>query len=514
MVENICNVTAYKKCTLPKHKNNDECILHCSKEGMMSNYHKSWEDLDLFKEKLFEYILESIFANKKEEEAFNKSVVSAYLQGQELTSEFLESKIKDITIVFNYIAFPVYDGRDEWDYTPLLQRLGKIHFNYCKFYVPWIELLETEVFFQDCEFYDSWNLQNYEMLQNVDNVIYQCCDFSEDISCSDIILKNSQFQDCKFQGIELRTTTFEEPLFINSKSFRGDISRLILDNCTHKKEFVLKHINIGYFDIDKSIFNSKFEMLKVVVEDMKIVYVHFKDLMECFNCTFREFYVYKTTYEDFVSFEFSVFGSYDLKESVCAKFEYVTFLSFVNFRSTFFNGGLLLSRANFKEYPNFLYADINSSNTDVETFRIIKHSFDKIGNTTEANKYFALEMDKQKKETLFWQNPEKKIILFLNLIFSRYGESYLLPLVWIFIITIFYTLTIDFVQTFTIVDITPKYHSQIEVIVNELNNVAKNIIPYKKFLRSGMEFISLIFLLLYSVFIYHFIVAVKRKTKR
>jgi hypothetical protein len=173
-----------------------------------------------------------------------------------------------------------------------------------------------------------------------------------------------------------------------------------------------------------------------------------------------------------------------------------------------------LSRANFKEYPNFLYAQVQPTNTDIETFRIIKHSFDKVGNTTEANKYFALEMNKQKKETLFWNDPEKKIVLFFNLIFSRYGQSYLLPLLWIFFITILYTFTIDFIQTFKVSDFFPNYHLQIEVIISNLNSIAKNIIPYQKFLKSGMEFISLVFLLLYTVFIYHFIVAVKRRTKR
>lgn len=512
-----CSVTGYKQCSLTKYKYHDECILHCSKEDAMCDYHRAWEDLTLFKEKLLEYIVDIICNHKEETEQFNRTLVLEYMRGA-VDNEFFEEQIKSTTVVFNFVSFPVYDERDEWDYTPILQRLGRVHFNYCKFYVAWIDLPQQKVFFQDCEFYDHWNLQDYEMLDNVDEVIYQNCLFTDGVSCSSndkaVELPYSQFRDCELQEIECQNVVFQKPLFNNSRQFRGEIERAVFDSCIHDEELILKHLSIEYFQIDNCVFKSKFEIEKVSAQEMKIINNSFHGLVECFNCTFVDFYVYKTTFDDFVSFEFSSFGLFDKGDVLCTKFEYVTFLSFVNFRSTNFHGGLSLCRANFKEYPNFLFTDISSDNTDVETFRIIKHSFDKIGNTTEANRYFALEMHKQKEETGLFSQPEKKIILFLNYMFSNYGQSYMLPLLWIFMTTILYTLTIDFTNKFQIIDIFPTYHAQIESIVSGLNSVAKNIIPYQKFLKSGMEFVSLLFLILYSIFIYHFVVAVKRNTKR
>ena len=79
-------------------------------------------------------------------------------------------------------------------------------------------------------------------------------------------------------------------------------------------------------------------------------------------------------------------------------FEYVTFLSFTNFRNTTFYSGLNLENSNLKEAPNFLNIDINPKFTNRETFRIIKNSFDKIGNNIEANKFFVFEMNKYEEE--------------------------------------------------------------------------------------------------------------------
>ncbi len=514
----VCNIESYAKCSLPAHKHHDECILHCSKEDAQHDYHKAWEDLDLFKQELLNYIVDAFFAYSKEDEKFNRANVSAYLRDELPIDEFLEAKIRDVTIILNHIAFPVYDERDSWNYIPLLQKLGKIHFNYCKFYVAWMELPGVEVFFQDCEFDDYWNLQNYAMLENVDNVIYQCCDFQDRVSCSsseeNIYLEHSQFMDCSFTELEFANSVFKKPLFQNTTHFKGNIEILSFQKCTHDAELILKYISIEDFDINQCLFKSKFEMEKVTIQEMRIMYSSFESIFELLNCTFAEFFMYKTTCDAFTSFEFSKFGSFNRKEAASVRFEYVTFRDFVNFRSTIFNGGLQLSRANFNEYPNFLYADINSDNTDVETFRIIKHSFDKVGNTTEANRYFAFEMNKQKKETPFWNDPEKKIILFLNKIFSDYGQSYLLPFVWLCILTIAYILTLDFAEIFTIKEFFPNNYQQIQSIINDMNNFAKNIIPYQKFLKEDMEFVSLIFLLFYTVFIYHFIMAVKRRTKR
>lgn len=59
---------------------------------------------------------------------------------------------------------------------------------------------------------------------------------------------------------------------------------------------------------------------------------------------------------------------------------------------------------NFKRLADFYssqfahFSDLAAERTDRETFRIIKHSFDAVGNHIEANKYFAHEMQACRRE--------------------------------------------------------------------------------------------------------------------
>ena len=77
-----------------------------------------------------------------------------------------------------------------------------------------------------------------------------------------------------------------------------------------------------------------------------------------------------------------------------AKFEYVTFEKAVSFRGSNFPQGLAFEKANIADSVNFHgVSGLDPGNTQRETFRIIKHSFDKIGNYLEANKYYAKEME-------------------------------------------------------------------------------------------------------------------------
>jgi len=518
--ESTCSATGYQDCSFLKYQDNQECILHSSKEKASRDYHMARAELSDFKTELIKYILNTVFKHKDETEVFSKTVLFKYLNDpSSIQDEAVKDKLLKITLVLNHVAFPVFDERDNENYIPMLNLFGKIHFNFCKLYVSWIELKDTKVFFQDCEFYEDWYLHNYISLSDdkeIDDVIYQSCSFTKEISASGsggfskkLVLKSGQFRDCKFKEMNFNDVIFEKPIFSNSKGFQGEITDFSSSNCILKERFSLKYLTINSLDILDTTFDKSLEFKKVSISHLRIMDSTFKGLVNCFNCSFYDFYIHQSTFEEFVGFEYSRFGLSlkDEKEGSCSEFPYVTFLSFVNFRNTSFYSGLELSEANFKEYPNFLGTNINPKNTDVETYRIIKHSFDKVGNSTEANKYFALEMDKTRKETVFWIDPEQKIILGFNNIISRFGQSFLLPLIWIFLLMIVHHLTLDWISTF------PTTSPIMNHLVSELNGLVKNVIPFKRFLNPGTEFLSLLFLIGYSTFIYHFIVAIKRRTK-
>jgi len=54
----------------------------------------------------------------------------------------------------------------------------------------------------------------------------------------------------------------------------------------------------------------------------------------------------------------------------------------------------------------------------------------------------------------------------------------------------------------------------VQIILDFFNNMVKNILPIAKFLKKDLEFISLIFYIIFSVLTWQTIVSIKRHTKR
>lgn len=169
--------------------------------------------------------------------------------------------------------------------------------------------------------------------------------------------------------------------------------------------------------------------------------------------------------------------------------------------------------------PKFSLIKILSNNSNRETFRIIKYSFEKNGNHIEANNYFIQEMKAYKKEM---ENDEEnkfdnyqKFIIYSNEFISSFGQSYVKLTIILILSSTFY-LFIKFLHN--------KYFilKKIELIfsLNEisdfLNNLAINFFPFSKFIekQQGLEFISLLFYIWFSILIWQIIIAIKRHTIR
>ena len=159
-------------------------------------------------------------------------------------------------------------------------------------------------------------------------------------------------------------------------------------------------------------------------------------------------------------------------------------------------------------------ANINEKYSNRETFRIIKSSFDKIHNYIEANKYFAYEMKKYKEELKGTNKTQEKLILFLNEKISNYGQSYIWPIFYMIATSIIYYLLILGYENNILYEIHPSINGALEKISSFVNNVSKNISPFSKILKAGMEFVSLVFYIIFASLIWQTLVAVKRHTRR
>jgi uncharacterized protein YjbI with pentapeptide repeats len=517
-----CSNNAYQGCTLPKYEDYNECILHCSKENTKKDYHMTSIMRDNFKNELINYIVKSIPESSYTIPSIDEEVIiNSIKQSNVESSEHIQKILKDATIVFNFIEFPTRDERDQEDYEPILNLLGKIHFNYCKFYLPYLNLKNIQCFFQDCEFFDSWSIYNYDILQNQSNVIYQMCKFHNGISAAGskpeierLQLSHSQFSDCDFsKELILEYVDIKAPLFNNSGYYKGNTKYLKVYHCNVDKRFVLNQYCIENIEMQSSIFRDKFEFKSNCSKEFSIDNCNFDSIADFYDSSFEKFIIKKSIFSNFTGFEECKFGNKEKldNEGFISKFEYVTFLNKINFRNTIFNNGLDVAHANFIEEPSFLNAKIEPLYTTRETFRSIKHSFDSVGNYLDANKYFAMEMQKYKEE-LSINNGKRseKLVFWLNEKISNFGQDYTRP------IFIFIGSAILYYLIFCISNIDFKYNipSFITTPNDLLNNFAKSIMPFKSFLTNGIEFISLVFSIWYSILIWQTLVAVKRFTRR
>lgn len=508
-------------CELDTYEGDDKCILHCRKADYSVDFHKTGF-LRLFYTELINYVVEFVFSYKDETDQINKNALKEHLEHNDSDSEQeITEFAKNSTIVLTEIFFPCRDNRDNFDYIRLLKKLGAIHFSYCEFTSYGLDLTDVETFYQDCVFHQNWHIYNAPILGNVNNVIYQQCSFNESVTVSPdgderYEITNSLFNNCEFKNkLEFYSVDFNSPVFNNSDNMPTGINEFNISDCTFKDKFILNNCNIGNYISEDNVYNSKFEFKNNKVQQFNVTNTNHVKLVDTYKTIFIKFRIHKSIFEDFVGLENCEFGENgEFSVEYIATFMYATFLSFVNFRNTVFHNGLDIENINLKESPNFLNANINPKYTNRETFRIIKNSFDKIGNHIEANKYYVCEMKKYKEKLLKTNNTQEKIIIYLNEKISDFGQSYIKPVIWIVLSAIVYNLLVLGHENNTLYLIYPPANNIINTISSTLNSIAGSMLPFTKLLRSGMEFVSLLFYVIYASLIWQTIVAVKRHTRR
>lgn len=516
-----CN---FKNCKKDTYENEERCILHCVKNDYQKDKHKVGF-LTAFFEELIEYAVNSVSQYYSEKRFPSKMQIRDYLKGtfaDQTNMPSLSNILKLHSVTFQDIFFPERDGRDFFDYKKVLEKIGGVHFDGCKFFASGLDIKNTKLFFQNCTFEKKWNLYDHKILDNAINVLYQTCNFKEDVCTIDAdyenpLLENSIFSDCIFsKSIILENIKIKSRLFRNRNQNKLTIQNIYINNCQIEDKCILNNYKINEFKCKNTELNEKLEFKQNTVENFEIDDCNFYKLVDCHGTSFRKFLIKKSIFNDFVGFENCVFGIPEISknEDYLAKFTYATFISFINFRNAKFLNGLDLVHINLKEPPNFLKVEINPENTPRETYRIIKYSFDKVGNYIEANKFFEYEMKKYKEELKIKKNRTRKLLLGIYELTSNYGQSYIRPIGLTLITAIIYWLLVQGHENNILYSFFPSSNPIIEDVSLVFNNIAKSILPFKRVLMEGMEFVSLLFYIFFASFIWLTILAIKRQTKR
>jgi hypothetical protein len=516
----MADVCSVESCTF--HAKYDcKCALHYCKSDYQSDKYKGV--LGDFYELLIQYIFTGSLKNR-----FDLNITfetfKEYIEGKD--NEYVESALRSSTTIINDLYFPEFSVQDSRDFTHILKRLKNIQFSECDFATSRIDLDNIEVYFFSCEFHQEYTVSNLGLLlDGIAETLYYDCHFQKKVSFIQsefdhpkTIYSAPIFGNCNFKGVlEVNRVSFEGTLFNNDKldsAPDGDMVEFHIYSSVFNDKFMFNRYKFDLLVIEDCTFKNKVELKQNLIKMMVINNSNFEALFDAYESEFQLCTVKKSIFEGFTGFEKCLFGKYDDSKVDKVEFEYVTFLSFTNFRKAKFFNGLDFENTNLKEYPNFLDAEINFKNTNRETYRIIKHSFDKIGNQIEANKYFAYEMKKYKDELEESGSRSELIIYRLNDVISNFGASYLKPAALMFVFAFTYYLLVLGYEDNVLYQFNDVTNINIDWFATQMNLFAKGIPLYGKLLKEGMEFVTLLFHIIFLTCTWQFIVAVKRRTKR
>lgn len=494
-------------CNRTTFESSDYCVLHCEKH----TYSEDFENISMlhdFYNALIDYIVGTIKNIEQIPDDLTLNLARKYLSEEEGSPEiikFFQSKIVSLDGIF----FPEHSTQDSFDYELILKRVRGINFRNCRFMATSLGLSSDKILYDKCEFLQIWEIHNFIYDVSNSEVRYQNCHFRDDV---EIVASTEHgnivdipiFKDCIFsQKLEISDMIINKNIFNNSHYTEITIGTLWIDRCIIQCDFILNNVNTDSIFMENVTFKLKLEM-----KDS-----HISRIFEAKNSNFEG--LFDVQGSKFGGFEQCTFSVEDRHKEYMAIFKYTTFLSFTSFRNSIFHLGLDLENANLKEAPNFLNIKLLSDNTNRETLRIIKNSFDKIGNHIDANDFFVKEMKKYKQELSRQRgNWQERMILWFNEKASDFGQSYIKPIVWLLLIAMIYSELIYAQESDYLYRIYPPFNNALLWLSQSINGVAKNIIPFKPFAKEGMEFLSLIFYIIFASLTWQTIIAFKRHTKR
>lgn len=526
-----CNI---QDCKNDCYEDHQECVLHCDK-----NTNDSDQLLHDFYDKLQDLIIRVIYPSSIDcidgQTNISYNLLNSYFNNEIVDNEVLRKEVVEYLKIHQLYLFgikmPSNRYHDAKSYTDLFKPFSTITFDECDFYNSsfnninvnpnsLLGEIKIRLLFKACNFYNIFTVDNFTDEYYNDFSKFDNCVFYKKVWIYGLI-GSPLFSRCSFKNdLSFNLCHFTNKPFNNGDWICKDkITSIEILNCNFDDKFILNKHEVTDFRCEKTMFKNKFEFEENKVNQLKIFDCNFYKVSDCFGSEFTKFSITKSIFEDFIGFEQCKFGIDDNSTDNPANFEYVTFESIINFRGAEFKNGLNIETINPKEPPNFFgVMKIDHNGTNRETFRIVKHSFDSVGNFIEANKFFKMEMEKYQEElktNMNWDNFWLLLVFWFNKLTSNFGQSWIKPIGWIIFSVTIYTLNKynyenNAYEIYKIDDLSSS------IIIKCANAFADAIIPFQNLLDKdfNLKFISLIYGIFTSILIYQTIIALKRLTKR
>ncbi|WP_029935158.1 hypothetical protein [Thiomicrospira pelophila] len=322
--------------------------------------------------------------------------------------------------------------------------------------------------------------------------------------------------ECEFNSLVVRGIRVKNQLIMvtsdkDDPDKRSKAENITLSDVTFESDFELSRMEVDSFSLSNCVFLAKV--------DCKFLHSKMFLISDC-QCEFSfnldglyadKLMISQTSFNHFCSIKGANLGVLNVSQ---ASFHYSLDASGVDIQEC-----LTLHGAVFNQPSNFLGITFTESalkQIDRETFRIIKHSFDAVGNHIEANRFYAYEMEAYRRELnqpgqgVFWE----KLLLGFNKAVSDHGQSYWKPVAWI-LGALVVLKTLHFVQQENwLYQVCEPCNPCFECLDYFFNGFVKEIPLFKHLTIPGIEFLSLLIGLFISAFIWQALVVFRRHVKR
>jgi uncharacterized protein YjbI with pentapeptide repeats len=290
-------------------------------------------------------------------------------------------------------------------------------------------------------------------------IFFKKCHFKK-VLFNGLLKHNYWFESCTFNVVLFENISSENKGtdFVTFKT--SEFKKLEIKNCDFNTRFYInpKHKNdekshvckIDNLEMIDTVFNKNFKLHDCELKEIEIDNCDFEKNADFFKSKFL--HKNETIFKGLNFRGLALFGECQFNSKLLL--EYVTFEKLTHFREAIFKHGIDLEKVNIEKELNFYGAkglDHKASieETSQESYRIIKHSFQSVGNTIEANKYHSFELEKRKNDLWKLSFKEKKekwqelFVFEFHWRTSQHSRNWLLPLAWILVIGFFTTIIND-----------------------------------------------------------------------
>ena len=409
----------HKHCKINIYENN-KCIFHCEKtiqNGWLTSsndkYDKCNTKIELFWKEFFNLHEKNITEHMRNQFFSDGFIIPFYhsnlIDGASLTDIRKLKKLSFFRSIF-VDSFVIRDGT-ELDYLS----------------------------FNGCSFHDNINLEdlNLSYLSLLNNQL------DKQFIMNSVVINNGEMMNFKsisesklsedYVSIVLQDITIKKKFEIwkfDDKNIDFNIS-----SCNFH-ELEIKEMNINKIEFSYNKFKFKFKIIDVLINDLHINNSDFETDS-------------KILFENIKSKNFSINQlSQDSKYiqinhiEIIEKFD----INKIEFKNTYFNNINLVNAEKVISKISFIGSHLNSIEwgnigrikAERDIFRELKYIYDEQESFIDANNFFAMEMNSYKNELstkkFFSNHWQEKLTFYINKKISNFSQSWFLPLLWIFML--------------------------------------------------------------------------------